>query len=339
MNGRERVTAALNFEKPDRVPVYPLVHFASARVVGMKIRDFATNGKNMAKALIAAYREFGYDGVHPGVDVSVEGEAVGSKLRQPEDATAFLIDPVLKNPGDLDTLKVPDPRKDGRMPVIVEATKICSEEIGGEAFISAWVMGPLNCASQIRGVEQLMLDMADRPEFVNRLLRFCVEVVTEYGSALTDAGATMVNMGEALCSPAFISPKMYREVIVPHQQQLVKNLMKRGAEYTLLHICGNIHPILEDAVRTGAKLIDIDWPMDIKRMITTIDRRIAARGNLNPAGNLLLGTPEDVMNEAEKVIKDAQGWEGLILGSGCDVARDTPPDNLKAMVKASMRFS
>jgi len=339
MNGRERVNAALNFEKPDRVPVYPLIHFASARVIGMKVKDFAANGKKMAKALIAAYREYGYDGVHPGVDVSIEGEAVGSKLRQPEDATAFLIDPVLKNPDDLDKLKVPDPLKDGRMPVVVKATKICSKEIGREAFISAWVMGPLNCASQMRGVEQLMLDTADRPEFVNRLLRFCVEVITEYGSALIDSGATMVNMGEALCSPNFISPKMYREMIVPHQKQLVKNLMKHGAEYTLLHICGDIHPIMEDAITTGAKLIDIDWQVDIKRMIKQIDRKIAARGNLNPAGNLLLGTPDDVMKEAEKIIKDAKGWEGLILGSGCDVARDTPPDNLKALVRASMEYS
>jgi len=45
------------------------------------------------------------------------------------------------------------------------------------------------------------------------------------------------------------------------------------------------------------------------------------------------------MEEAEKIIKDAEGWEGLILGSGCDVARDTPPSNLKALVKASMKYS
>jgi len=96
---------------------------------------------------------------------------------------------------------------------------------------------------------------------------------------------------------------------------------------------------MEDTIATGAKLIDIDWQVDIERMIKQIDRKIAARGNLNPAGNLLLGTPEDVMKEAEKVIKDAKGWEGLILGSGCDVARDTPPDNLKALVKASMKYS
>jgi len=339
MSGRKRVEAALNFESVDRVPVYPLIHFATARVAGYKISEFATDGKKMAKSLISAYRTYGYDGVHPGVDVSVEGEAVGSKLRQPEDATAFLIDPVLKDPNDLEKLKVPDPYKDGRMPVIIEATKICDEEIGSEAFVSAWIMGPLNCASQIRGVEPLMLDMIERPQFVHKLLDFCVDVLTEFGGALVDAGALMINMGEAICSPNFISPRMYRDIVVPHQKKLVEKLKKKGASYTLLHICGDIHPILEYTLDTGASLLDIDWQVNIKRMINQIDNKIAARGNLNPAGTLLLGTPEEVMTECQKLIEDARGWNGFILGSGCDVARDTPPENIKAMVLASKKYS
>ncbi len=339
MTGKNRVEAAINFEEVDRVPVYPLNHFATARVAGYKISEFATDGKKMAKSLIAAYKMYGYDGVHPGVDVSVEGEAVGSKLRQPEDMTAFLVEPVLKEHGDLSKLEIPDPRKDGRMPVVVEATEICANEIGDEAFLSAWIMGPFNCASQIRGVEPLMLDIADNPRFVEELLSFCVDLLTEYGGALVDAGAVMINLGEALCSPNFISPKMYREIVVPHQKRLITNLKKRGASYTILHICGDIHPILEVNVATGASVLDIDWQIQIPRMIEQIDQKLAARGNLNPAGSLLLGSSDEVMKECKKLIDENRKWGGLILGSGCDVARDTPHENIKAMVAASKKYS
>ena len=338
MTGLERVRAALDFGEPDRVPVYPLMHFASAKVIGIKIKEYATSAERMAESLIAAYRRYGYDGVHPGSDVSIEGEAVGSKLRQPEDATAFLVEPILQDPSDLDKLKVPDPHKDGRMPVIVNATKICSERIGKEAFITPGMMGPWNCASQIRGVEQLMFDMYDRPDFVRKLLDFVEELLFEYGKALIDAGAMMVLLGEALCSPNFISPKQYRGIIVPYQKRIVKKLMDYGVKYTLMHICGNIHPIMEDIASTGCKVVDIDWQVDIRKMTKQLDRKAAARGNLNPSGSLLMGTPEDVMRESRKVIEEAAGWRGLILGSGCDIARDTPAENLSAMVEASKKY-
>ncbi len=331
MTGLERVRCALRLEEADKVPVFPLSHYASTRAVDMKINDFATNADSMAEALIGACNKFGYDGVCPGVDVVIEAEACGSQTVQPEDAPAFTVKPVIQDYSDLGALDLPNPLKDGRMPVVVKATEICKKEIGRDIYISSWIMGPMNIASQLRGVETVMFDIVDNPKFFEELLDYSTEVGIVYGKALIDAGANMISAGEALCSPAFINPKMYRKYIVSRQKKLCDELTKYGADGVLIHICGDISPIVKDAASTGTVCLDLDWQMN---MADTRDKgNVAVRGNLDPSRVLLEGDEELVLEKAKDVLQGKEGG-GIILGSGCDVAPDTPLDNLFALVKA-----
>ena len=103
MNGLERIRTVLNAKEPDRTPVFPLVHYGTARAAGYKIRDFSTVPEINARCLIHAYRECGYDGVQPSVAVMVEGEAVGSRVEYPEDNVPFVKEIFLKTP-DVDLL-------------------------------------------------------------------------------------------------------------------------------------------------------------------------------------------------------------------------------------------
>jgi len=341
MNGLERIRKVLKFEEPDRVPVFPLVHFGTAHLGEVKIREFATDSKVNANCLITAYRVCGYDGVHPGVDVTVEGEAVGSKVEYPEDNVPFVVEPFLKSP-DINKLEMPDPYKAGRMPMVIESTRICSQKIGEEAYICPVIMGPMNCASQIRGVEQIMYDFTDIPQFVEELLDFATELEIRFGKALLDNGAHSVIIGEALCSPAFISPQLYRKCIVPRQKKLILALFKYGAESTILHICADTSSIMEDyAGNTGTNIVDLDWQVDMawaKDLPATKKAGVTVRGNLNPAGKLLSGTPEEVINECRVLIEKCARGGRFILGSGCDVNPNSLPENIKAMVEASKKF-
>lgn len=341
MNGLERIRKVLKFEDPDRVPVFPLVHFGTAHVGGVKIKKFATDAKTNADCLITACRVCGYDGVHPGVDVTIEGEAVGSRVECPEDNVPSVREPFLRS-ADIDKLEMPDPYKAGRMPMVIESTEICAQEIGEKAYICSVIMGPMNCASQIRGVEQLMYDFADRPDFVEELLDFATELEIKFGKALIDAGAHSFIIGEALCSPAFVSPQLYKKYIVPRQKKLISALFDYGAESTILHICADTSPIMKDyAGNTGTNMVDLDWQVDMtaaKNLPSTKKAGVTVRGNLNPAGKLLTGTPEEVINECRVLIEKTAKGGRFILGSGCDVNPDSLPENLKAMVEASKRF-
>jgi uroporphyrinogen decarboxylase len=296
----------------------------------MSVRTFSTDGDKMAAALLHAAQRFGWDGINPGSDVAVEGEALGSTAEYPDEGPPHVTRPGLTDPSDLARLGVPNPLRAGRMPVVIRATEICAREAGGEIYNLPVIMGPLNCASQLRGVDQVLLDTADRPEFVAELLDFCTEVVTEYGKALIDAGAHGILVGEALCSPGMISPAFYRSV-VSRQRRLVEALRQHGAQHVLLHICGNVKRILPAMVETSADIFDLDWQVNLAEAKCVCGpARVTIRGNLDPAAVLLHGTPETVYRKSVEAIR-AGGDRGFILGSGCDVAPGTPHENLDAM--------
>jgi len=334
MNGKQRILSALAMTQPDHTPVFPIAHYYTAGLKGMPIRVFATDGEKMAWALLAAYERFGWDGINPGCDVAVEGEAMGSHLEYPEQAPPHVLRPALEFPEYAPFLRKPHPLRDGRMPVVVNATRFCVREAGQEAFIGPFIMGPFNCASQVRGVENLLTDILDRPGFVEELLDFCTEALLDYGKALIDVGADAVFLGEALCSPGMISPKYYKNTVAPRQKRLIGGLKQYGAGHVLLHVCGNVKKILPHMLETGADILDLDWQMDMGESKRTVEGKATLRGNLDPSATLLNGTPEMVYEQSAEVIRAAGGAGGLILGSGCDVAPGTPEANLDALVAA-----
>ena len=341
MNGLERIRSVLNGQFPDRTPVFPLVHYGTSHAAGYTIRDFSTDAQINARCLIHGYRTCGYDGVHPAVAVMVEGEAVGGRAEYPEDNVPFVKEVFLKTP-DMDLLEMPDPHTAGTMPLIIESTRICAAEIGNEAYISPILMGPLNSASQIRGVESLMFDVIERPEFVEELLDFTTELGIRYGKALLDAGAHGIFIGEAICSPAFISPQWYRKLVVSRQKKLSRALLSYGADSIILHICDNTVPIMKTyAADAGASIIDLDWKVDVGKALASPalkDVSTLVRGNLNPAGDLFTGTPAQVLEASRSLIESVGKTHRFILGSGCTMNPDSLPERASAMVAAAERY-
>jgi uroporphyrinogen decarboxylase len=300
-------------------------------VAGETVRRFATDPDVMARCVLAAYERFGYDGIEIGVDAVIEAEALGSEVAYPENEPPHVIRPLL---GDgkkgLTLLKKPaDPKRAGRMPFVIAATKKVRERIGNEAYVQSIVMGPMNIASQLRGVENLILDILEDPDFVRELLSFTLRQSIEYARALLAAGATGLDIGEAFCSLNLISPQIYRTFALELHRALIDDIHDQGG-FAELHVCGNTTEIIEDLKSTGADYLDIDWPVDIGRVVSLVP----CRGNLDPSRILLLGDRALVLEEASRVIAKAAPSRGLILGSGCEIAPNTPLENIAAMVDA-----
>lgn len=334
MTGRERMEAAIERRAPDRVPVLPMAHFMTAQYAGMSIREFATDGDRMAESLIRARELFGWDGVSVGCDVAVESSALGAETAYAEDSPPALVSHVLEDPARLGRLRPPDPLADGRLPVLVRATERCVSEIGDTFHVMTHMNDPLNQAGMLRGVQNLMLDLYDRPDFVEDLLAFTFETQRDLGRALVDAGAHCIFLGAALSSPEIMPPRVYREQVLPVQVRLAADLHEYGARYILLHICGDATPILGDMLASGCDILDLDHQVDMGAAKRLIGGRAAIRGNIDPA-RLISASPEDIYEESLAIIRAAGEGGGLILAAGCDVMTTTPQENLHAMVRAS----
>jgi len=330
-----RYRAALEGRVLDRVPVIPVLHVAAAELIGATIGEYATSPRTMADTVIAAYRHYGLDGVQLSLGVATEASALGSEVVQPEDGLPKVIAPAMASPEDLPRLRCPDPWRGGLMSRFLEAVEITVQEIGDEACVMAVIRGPLNIASQIRGIQELMFDLVDRPGFADELLAFCNEVALAFGRAVIAAGAHVVVIGEALASPSFISPAYYRRFVRDPHRQLCTALEGMGNAATLLHICGDIRPILGDMASTGVRIIDLDWQVSVRAARERVGDGVILRGNVDPVSVLHDGAAEDVWLKSRQAIEDAARAGRFILGSGCDVAPGTPRENIAAMVAAA----
>lgn len=347
MTGLERIQAALTGQPVDRLPTMPILHSGLPPVFDVPMGDFFTSAETMADVIVQGYRTFGYDGVQLSLGVTGEAEALGATVEQPLDAASILRQHLLPDPTDehaLDALREHarhhPPAESGRMPLYYEAVARTREATGNEAFVLAMLRGPLLAASQLCGVETLLLTMITAPEAVVRVLEFTTAMALQLGTWLLDSGAHGLILGEATCSPNFISPKHYRRLVQAQHRALIQGLRQAGWQHVGLHICGNVAPIVDDIVNTGVTFMDVDYQVPADKAIQLTGNRVALRGNLDPSSVFRFGSPEDVYRETNALVRSltvatAGAPRNWILSSGCDIPPGTPAENISAFVEAA----
>ena len=344
MNSYERVMAASRRQPTDCVPVAPYMGNHGAIIGGARIAEYCTNGQVMAQAQLKAWEIYGQDMLVPQSDNYYIAQAFGVKLRFPENSTPTVLAPAVQELDDIYRLKVPDPQTDGRMPVYLEAANRIKREVGNQAAVRSPGTGSLSLAGHILGTEEFLTQLAiasgdpdgDEARAMRHLMELTSDALIAFLKAIILAGADVAIMGDSLASIDMISPAMYREWALPYEKKVFKALRSFDAGKpfaTLLHICGNMTPVLSDMADSGADLVEIDHKVSLRTAKQLIGDRVCLIGNLDPSAVLLYGSPDQVAEAAQKCIDDAGQGGGFILGSGCELAYGTPQENVKAMIR------
>lgn len=339
MNGRERIFAVLDHQMPDRVPVYPKISFATVNACpGTSIFEYLNDPVKMAQCTIGAYRRFGWDGVAMHTSIAWSGITLGSQYIHPADdiphRTECLIPEIGTDPKPKQLI-MKDPMDVPVMKTVVDAVALVQKEIGSETCIMAWIDGPLNIGSQLCPLDELLIALIEEPEFCHMLFSQCVDQSKRYAKALVEAGADIIAFGHATASCSVISKEAYKEFALPYEKELVSHIHSLGAK-AVTHICGNIHPIASLIASNGSDIMDFDSVNNISELIRTAPHMIF-RGNISPS-LLATGSPKQIEEEAQKLLEMTTDFPGYILGSGCEVNRNVPAENLDALVRAAKLF-
>ena len=334
MTGHDRVMGVLEGRGADRAPLLPILHSGLAGLCGVRLGEYFTDAATMARVAVEGCRRFGFDGVQLSLGVTGEAESLGAKVDQPPDGGPVLRQHLLADLSNLDKLRPRDAACRGRMPLFLDALKRIRSEAGSTLFLLATLRGPLNITAQLRGIEDTLVDMIERPDRISRVLDFAVDVAIAASQATLSASADGVIFGEATCSPNFISPDFYRRLVLPHHVRLVQALRSMGWKVIGFHVCGNILPIVDDLISTGADLIDVDYQVPAGRAIELAGGRVTLRGNLDPSSVFRFGDAAKVRAQTRelcRVVSDAR-W---ILSGGCDIPPGTPAENLQAFAETA----
>lgn len=329
-SGRQRISTAFKKtftgQEPqiDRVPAYPFTGQCNAQLVGASIREFLLDPKIFVKAQVAAYERYRPDIVLMMWDLLTDVEAMGNELRFPEDSMCISTKLALEDKGKLNSLKLPDPTKDGRLPGYLEA---CAEtkKVVTDSIVSGVIAGPWTIAIGLRGAQELIMDTMDDPDYVHELMRFCTQASISFTEAISALGVG-IGYSEAPASCSLISPEMYRTFVFPYHKQIVDHFKEKKVGLGL-HICGNANPILEDMVNTGVTNVSVDTPTDFAKAVEATRGKAVLIGNVDPI--LFLEGSRDEMKQAiQNCIGKAPKDSGFILASGCEVPGNAPPEKI-----------
>lgn len=331
MTGTERVKAVFKRQKPDRVPFYPIASAMAAQLIGLDIRSYYSDLDKLADAHIALYEEIRHDVVALMADLYLEVEAMGAEVEFPEADVPRLRTYLVEDKGSLGSLEFPEPAKAGRIPAYLEACKKAAARLK-ESAVGGVICGPWTLAVHLRGAENLIVDTATDPEFVHELMRFSVDVSKRFGEAVAQAGAGL-SFSEAPASLSLISPKIFREFVLPYEKEAISHLRQKRISVTV-HICGFIDPIMDDICSMGAIAVSMDRPSSLERMFEVSQGKVVIIGNV-PTGLFLDGTRSEIEDEVRRCLAVGKDRGSFILSTGCELSPKASIEKVKWFSEAA----
>ena len=330
MKPLERVRRRLQGLPVDRRPNFDIYMQRAARHAGRRLRDYYLDHRALVEANLAVLDAFSLDLVQAISDPYREACDLGLDVEWPADGLPLRRSILVREPEDAERLRFVAPEDGRRMSDRLDAIRLLRERVGDDVPVMGWVEGAFALASVLRGDTNVLLDIHDRPDWLRDLLDRLVEVGIAFVRAQVAAGAHVVGLGDSMGS--LVSPRQYREFVLPYEQRLFAAAKDAGA-IPRLHICGNTNHILADMARSGAEIVDLDWMVDLGRAAELFGPSGPAPcGNFDPVAVMLHGGARDV--EAAARACAAAGGPRHFSAAGCEVPDGTPDANPLAHARA-----
>ena len=363
MNPKERFESAINNEKPDRMPLG--YHFFGAgnsvlRALGLSFKDAYYSSKCIAKAQLKALEMFGHDNVNaPWGCLNVESEAFGCELAIKKDDYPVTKGPIINHYEDLETMKIPEPTRSGRMPLVLESIKLLDEKIGKSNPVIGFMCSPAIVAAEIRGFENFLMDSIRDPKFIRQILKTTTKACEEYLEAMVNQGAFAVMIENSCSGRDILDPNSCDELVVRFNREVI-NRAKKLNVYSIIYNSSTAPYIDKDlslkpdvlSFHMGDKksiMEEYGWDCDkfhnkigacTKRSCIPMINDVCLMGNVNHANTMLNGTYDDVYKEAMNCLESSKNREGgFILSTGCEVPFDAPIENMIALRDAVEAYS
>jgi len=323
---------------PDRVPVLPNTRSFSPKYAGLKYNECLKNPAKYNEAEVKLFTELDYDAVWGIASNGVLEELLGAKIKVFEDA-APVVEPMIKEPKDLLNLKVPaNISESPNVELLCRATSQLKEMVGPDVMVIG--SGPaaiFRTACLLRGITNFYMDIVLNEQFVMDLQEFCFQPSLDFAKAVFSAGADAIFMGNSVANSGCISRKHYEKFVHPFNKRFFAALKELNLGPVVYHTCGNWDDRWDLVADEGPEIVLIG-DGDLAEIKEKWGDRFCIMGNVHSVNTMLRGSLEDVEKEAVDCTEKAWSKGGFILSNDCTLSRDTPVENVKALVEVAKRY-
>ena len=373
MTSRERLAAVLRGQPTDCVPVSPdTSNMIPARMTGKSFIDlYLYEEIPMWQAYIRCVKHFGFDALMDGslpvlfddLDadqleqqeyivheddrqiITRRARSAGGKLFWGDTARIYTHDNPPANTHyqtlGLDETPLTWRRvvKRSSYPTGEALLRLAKEEMGDHGLIG------VTCGTSLLvNSERAVYDYFDNPEkYIQRR-----DQKLEYYVKRFERLMSLEEKPDFICTGGFGSlifqtVEMFRELALPIVQTITR-LCKENGVPSHVHCCGPEAEMVKIcAEETDLTVIDpLELPpmgnCTLREMKKLYGQRLVLKGNLHTTDVMLMGTPEQVAAASRQAIDDAAEGGKFILSTGDQCGRDTPDENLFAMIETARTY-
>jgi uroporphyrinogen decarboxylase len=333
MTSQERVMAALQRREPDRVPWCELGvdPYLAKKLMGWSGREnqaYSLEDHPYSLAQMKAIAAF----LHLDNIYYVLRAPIYAHKHPGQDGRLFYGEGMLKREADLDLLQLPDPYNDALY-------------AGAEEFVrhkgdfSAWFITRIGISPTMlsMGTESFSLALFDNPALVEKIFdRYCDWVCVVARRICQLGFDVFVSTDDvAYKTNTFFSPQIFRDLVLPRYRRVRESITIPW----LIHSDGNMRPFMDDLVS-----LDIvgfhpneKGAMDIRATKRDYGDQLCVLGNVDLV-TLGMGTPAEVDQEVQELIRTVGPGGGYIISSGNSLAGYLQPENVLAMREAIQTY-
>ena len=364
MTSKERMLTALSGGRPDRVPVCPdISNMIPSRLTGKPFWDiYLFQNPPLWKAYADARRHFGFDGWSTGIPgftfrrqpkfdfrqqlISLEKIVAGYELQTPAGnltggITFMRSDPPTMSDKVIKNLEEDLPKLRWLLDNITGFTfdeyEQRREAIGDNGIVGLDVAVPgLHVWGDWFRHEQAVYAVYDTPDLIEEFRLLTHEFVMKMLDAEIAEKPDNINIGSS-GGITLQSPALFRKLSLPTLKEVTRRAKAAGIP-TLMHCCGKARALAAMCAEETdlSALNPLEAPplgdCDLAEVKQAHGAKLSLMGNLPTTTLMLNGTPDDVRRAARAAIDAAGAGGGFILSTGDQCGRDTPDENIFAMI-------
>ncbi|MDN5294185.1 MAG: uroporphyrinogen decarboxylase [Eubacteriales bacterium] len=280
--------------------------------------------------------KLGVDAAILFADILLPVEGMGLKLEFAKDEGPVIHNPV-RTEKDVENLRIIDPEEDTGY--VMAAIALIRRELAGKVPLIGFSGAPFTLASYMiegggpRDYKNCKKMMWQAPDLWHRLMKKIAKVVLLYLKAQIKAGAQAVQMFDSWVGA--LSPEDYREYVLPYSRYVLEGLKEEGVP--VIHFANNASSMLELVAEAGGDVIGVDWRIDLDKAWERIGYDRAIQGNLDPMA--LFAPPKVIREKVKRILERAGNRPGHIFNLGHGIHKETPVENVIALVEAVHELS
>ena len=214
------------------------------------------------------------------------------------------------------------------------------ERVGSEVSVHAEIFSPFTQFLELLDYTNGLMALLDDQGKAKACLESLSHGALDLGRKQAERGVDAILLSSAFAGGGFISPNQYEEFVLPFERMVIAGIKAKHDIPIYTHTCGSIGDRLALMAETGTDGIDtLDPPplgnVELVDAKEQIGKRLFLKGNVDPVNVILLGTPDQVLEESKRCIKVASAGSGYILSSACSIPPQASPDKILKLYEAS----